>query len=511
MKKIIFFALASFSLSFIFVACSKKLDLAPESSISDANFWKTPQQIDAFVMGLHARFRSHTSSFQYLGEMRADIFGHDPGSSSAFTGESSQGLERLWLNNLDMDAPGVSDFGGFYSNINQVNLLISKLNDPSVVANTNKDYYLGIAHGMRAFYYFQLYKSWGKVIIQTEPTTSIDISNLAKAASSEQEVLDLIRQDIETSAGSFGTNYTFMNQKSFWSKPATLMLKAEVYLWTAHRTGGAADATIAKNTLTEIRTNVPSLSLLPSFANVFVSTNKGNNEIIFAVRNRLDEAQLPFAGTFFPQNGLIANFYDSVENRKFTVSTDNWGGILRAPTKIATFRKFDDRDSRKWGSIQSAYERLPSGTYQLAGAFVKKFQGEQNAGVRQYTNDFPIYRYADLLLLLAEAKMLLGESPAPEMNLVRARAYGANYNAAIHAFPNQAIDANQRESILQERFFEFIFEGKRWHDLRRMGDSYVFKYTTVPSTESYKMLWPIDRNTLTNNRSLQQNPGYPQF
>jgi hypothetical protein len=511
MKKIIFIALASFCLSAIFNSCSKKLDLAPESSISDANFWQTPQQVDAFVMGLHARFRSHTPAFQYLGEMRADIFGHDPGSSSAFTGESSQGLERIWLNNLDMDASGVSDFGGFYSNINQINLLISKLNDPNVVTVDNKAYYLGISHGMRAFYYFQMYRSWGKVIIQTEPTTSIEISNLAKAASTEQEVLELIKEDIDQSIASFGNNYTFMNQKAFWSKSATLMLKAEVYLWTAHRTGGAADATIAKNALTDIRTNVPTLALLPSFASVFAATNKGNNEIIFAIRNRLDEAGLPFAGTFFPQNGLIANFYDSVENRKFSVSTDNWGGILRAPTKIAAFRRFDDRDSRKWASIQSAYERLPSGTYQLAGAFVKKFPGEQNAGTRQYTNDYPIYRFADLLLLLAEAKIILGENPAPEINLVRQRAFGTNYIAAIHAYPNQPVDANPKEAILQERFFEFIFEGKRWYDLRRMGDSYVFKYTTIPSTDAYKLLWPIDRNTLTNNRSLSQNPGYPQF
>ena len=261
----------------------------------------------------------------------------------------------------------------------------------------------------------------------------------------------------------------------------------------------------------DIRTNVPSLALLPSFANVFASNNKGNNEIIFAIRNRLDEAGLSFVGTFYPQNGLIANFYDSVENRKFSVSVDNWGGILRAPTKIAAFRRFDDKDSRKWASIQPGYERLGSGTYQLAGAFVKKYQGEQNAGVRQYTNDFPIYRFADLLLLLAEAKILLGENPATEINQVRQRAFGANYNAAVHGFPNQPIDANPKEAILQERFFEFIFEGKRWYDLRRMGDAFVFKYTTVPAADSYKLLWPLDRNTLTNNRSLQQNPGYPQF
>jgi hypothetical protein len=288
------------------------------------------------------------------------------------------------------------------------------------------------------------------------------------------------------------------------------MLKADVYLWTSYRGGGNADATVAKTALTDIQTNVGSLSLLPSFANVFASNNKGNNEIIFAIRNKLDEAQLPFAGTFFPQTGLIINFYDSVGNRKFNVTTDNWGGLLRAPVMISTFRRFSDKDSRKWATITAAYN-LVGGNYQIAGAFVSKYQGEQVAGSRQYSNDFPIYRYADLLLMLAEAKVILGESPAAEINAVRQRAYGANYDAATIGYPNQTIDADPKEAILQERYFEFIFEGKRWYDLRRMGDSYVYKYTTVPSSQSYKLLWPIDRNTLTNNRALEQTPGYPKF
>ncbi|MDQ3681457.1 MAG: SusD family outer membrane lipoprotein NanU [Bacteroidota bacterium] len=510
MKKNIFLITSGLWLMIAISACSKKLDLAPISSISDENFWQNSEQVDAFVSGVHTRFRGNTTQFLFLGELRSDIFGTDPGSSSTFTGEATQGVERLWLNNLDLDASGVGNFGGFYNNINQINLLISKLNTITTVTDANKNYYLGIAYGMRAFYYFQMYRSWGKVIIQTEPTSSIDISNLAKPASSEADVMKLIKEDIDKSVSAFGTNYSFRNQKGFWSKAATLMLKAEVYLWTSYRGGGAPDATVAKTALTDIQTNVPGLSLLPSFANVFAYNNKGNAEIIFAIRNRLDEATLPFAGTFFPQTGLIANFYDSAANRKFNVSTDNWGGLLRAPVKITTFRRFDDKDSRKWVTIQPAYN-LVSGTYRIAGAFVKKYEGEQSAGSRQYTNDFPIYRYADLVLLLAEAKIILGESPATEINLVRQRAYGSNYSAALHAYPNQPIDADPKEAILQERFFEFIFEGKRWYDLRRLGDNFVYKYTTILPAEVFKLLWPIDRNTLTNNRALEQNPGYPKF
>jgi len=105
----------------------------------------------------------------------------------------------------------------------------------------------------------------------------------------------------------------------------------------------------------------------------------------------------------------------------------------------------------------------------------------------------------------------LGQNPAAEINLVRARAFGVNYVGAVHGYPNQAIDASPANAILQERLFEFIFEGKRWYDLRRFGNSFVFANTAVLPGEAYKVLWPIDRNSLTNNRGLVQTPGYPAF
>jgi len=328
-------------------SCTKQLDLAPVSSLSDASYWKTSDQVDAFVSGIEQAFRDNTLAFELLGEGRADIFGTDPGSSSSFTGEATQGVENLWNNTLDGNNPGVSNYGGFYFNINQINLLISKLNTLNIVTPGNKNYYLGMAYGMRAFYYFQLYKSWGKVIIQTEPTTAIDVSNLAKPASGEDSVMALIKSDIDLSANSFGNDYSFRNKKGYWSKAATLMLKAHVYLWTSYRGGGATDATTALNALNDIQTNVPSLHLLSNFGDVFSSGNNGNAEIIYSIHNQLNESSLPFSGTFEPQTSLLVNYYDSAENRKFNVTDDNWNGLLRAPITIATFRRFDDKDSRK--------------------------------------------------------------------------------------------------------------------------------------------------------------------
>jgi hypothetical protein len=190
---------------------------------------------------------------------------------------------------------------------------------------------------MRAYYYFHLYRTWGSVVIQTEPVLSIDIANLAKEASPESAVMDLIKSDIDKSIASFGSDYSFRNNKGYWSKAASLMLKAEVSLWNSQR-GGVADATTALNALNEIRTNIPNLTLLPSFSNVFASNNKGNNEIIFAIRYVLNEASMGFvSSSFVPQTGLISNFYDLNGSRQFNVN-DNWSGLLRAPVRIATFK-----------------------------------------------------------------------------------------------------------------------------------------------------------------------------
>ncbi|WP_428331518.1 SusD family outer membrane lipoprotein NanU [Mucilaginibacter sp.] len=520
MKRYIIIILSGLGMFALVSSCRKQLSLTPVSSITDANFFQSASQFDAFMAGIHNNFRANNNAFQILGEMRADIFGTDPGSGSAFTGEATQGQERLWQENLNLDNPGVSNFGGFYLNIDQINLMISKLNTTTVVATATKNYYLGICYGMRAFYYFQIYRTWGNAIIQTDPVTgsSLDITSLAKAASPQTAVMALIKADITQSLASFGSDYSFKNSKSYWSKSATLMLEAEVYLWTSvHNSGGTADATIAENALNDIQTNA-GLQLLTSYSSVFSSTNKGNSEIIFAIHYQFNEPNATtnngmawIQSTYVPQSGLIANFYDSLANRQFNATTDNWGGLLRAPVTIATFRKFNPLDSRALASIQPAYNKLSNGTYQIAGCFVDKYQGEQDAGVRYITNDFPVYRYADLLLLKATAEVYLGQDPSNEINKVRARAYGVNYKAATIGFPNQAIDANPREAILQERLYEFVFEGKRWYDLRSMGDSYVYEHTALLPANAYALLWPIDRNTLTNNTKLVQTAGYTSF
>ena len=94
--------------------------------------------------------------------------------------------------------------------------------------------------------------------------------------------------------------------------------------------------------------------------------------------------------------------------------------------------------------------------------------------------------------------------------MIRARAYKANcYDVATMGYPNMAGDKDGiNEVLLRERYKEFMFEGKRWYDLRRFGDEYVFEYTTADDSYPQRLLWPIDKNTLTNNPALEQTPGY---
>ena len=138
-----------------------------------------------------------------------------------------------------------------------------------------------------------------------------------------------------------------------------------------------------------------------------------------------------------------------------------------------------------------------------------KYQGKTRAGQdpRTMCDDYPVYRYADLLLMIAEAKSLTGGDPTAEINMIRKRAYGENYNNEV-AYPNQANDVNVNEAILHERFLEFMLEGKRWYDLRRFGNEYVFEYTTANPQYPKRLIWPIDVQTMVKNPAIHQTEGY---
>lgn len=501
--KIIFY-FSMLGMLFFYGSCGDafRLDLMPVSSLTDASYWQTSEHWDSHMNGIHSRFRTHQMEFLRLGEFRSDIWGEQP-----FTGNTMLELP-VHTNTINEDNPGVTGFGGFYSNINQLNLIIDKTINTDILTAENKQYILGQAYGLRAYYYFHLLRSWGGTVIYDQPSYSFKIDELEKAASSEAEVMAFIQTDLENSLTNFSGDYSFRT-KVFWSKAATLMLKAEVYLWHARRMGGGTEAaTTAKNALLDIQTNITSLALQDNFRDIFSSDNKENDEIIFAIRHALDEYLFSW-GSFVPRDIHFGDKHlDSLSGQPYTPETHNiltTGGGLFYAIKNEIYNGFHIDDSRRTASLQAAYLYEDGSYIQQTGVWQNKYQGSFSLGLRVWTDDYPIYRYADLLLMLAEAKGLLNEDPAPEINMIRERAFGDKFSVELHGYPNQPGDEDLDKALLNERLFEFIAEGKRWYDLRRFGPEYVVEYTTADQS---RLLWPIDLGALTDNRALTQTPGY---
>jgi len=232
MKKI-FLIIGLFTFLITFNAC-KKLDLAPIDYFASGNFWKNTSQVDGAMIGLHSQLRGYQFTFYTLGELR----GGDLKDATGATGTSSLNSTAVIDQLLRESAPGISAWAGLYGPIFQVNNFIFQVEQATFLSASDKSYYLGQAYGLRAFYYFHLYRTYGRVPLATEPKvltntpTSSDQAYLPRAKT-EKETLDFIKSDIEKSVSNFAGDYTSKGQKSMWSLGATNMLKAEVYLWSA--------------------------------------------------------------------------------------------------------------------------------------------------------------------------------------------------------------------------------------------------------------------------------------
>jgi len=127
-----------------------------------------------------------------------------------------------------------------------------------------------------------------------------------------------------------------------------------------------------------------------------------------------------------------------------------------------------------------------------------------------------VYREADRLLMLAEIVNAEGGDPTQYIKAIRDRAFGGAANDPT-PFVNGSKDANEL-AIFAERSKEFVYEGKRWYDIRRMkygNEPLVFISANQPygvldkATEAHEILWPIDPKVWTDDPLVDQTPGYP--
>jgi starch-binding outer membrane protein, SusD/RagB family len=267
-----------------FVSCDNMLDLEPVSSISSASFWKTEGDAEGAVYGMYDRFRDVTNNDLFLwGEARSQNMKQSVGNDFSNM--------RIFQNTLDATEPGPS-WNRLYQVINDANLILKYVPEIEFVDDENKNRILAEAHAMRAFCYFVMARTWGGVIIFTEPTEGYVPEKMYKERSSVEEVFALIKSDIENAVTLFPNN-NFTSGRNRWSKPAANAMKGDVYLWTGKvLDGGNSDISTALNALTEIESS--DVDLLPEFERIFDYDNKGNKEILFASNFKLYESSNTF-------------------------------------------------------------------------------------------------------------------------------------------------------------------------------------------------------------------------
>lgn len=524
-------------------SCNDWLDLSPIDYYGSGSYWKNEAQVQGYIDGLHSNLRSvawqHTITF---GELRSGIY-KDGVSCDGMT--TSYGDIRN--QNFDADHTGVSNFGNIYGRITNCNLLIARVESADFLDEASRNYYLAIGYGLRAFHYFDLYRNYGGVplrlgieVIEGE----LDPTKLYLERANPSEVMTQIKSDVNRSIELFGDVTDFdplgRGEKAYWSKAASECLAADIYLWNSKvtigdQTANESDLAVAKQHLNNVVNNY-GLSLLPNFASVCDATNKGNDEIIFAVRYAEGEATNNNGHFLFAITAgqTLASSYTS-DGRKWSDEsfqtemqfnmTSNYTMYMEYEKGI--FNQYDPEDKRRDATVIGSYRYDENNELYLYGVHCVKNIGYVNtSGSRVFCGDYIMYRLPWAYLALAEIANMEGNNSDVEryINLVRERAYGEDWDAA--RFGYVAGDFTQNElAILHEKDKEFVQEGQRWYDLLRMtltkgGDHLVFCEEglleggafTEPlldkATEEHKVLWPIDKTLLGNDAALEQTPGY---
>ncbi|GAB2770939.1 SusD family outer membrane lipoprotein NanU [Rhabdobacter roseus] len=486
-------------------SCQRQLEeVTPQTSLNQQLALTDANAALTLYTGVYASLRTYHGTLVQLGEMRSDLW-----ADGLFTESEDAGLKQYWSHNINATNVPAGNWGGLYTLLDRINTVI-QLFPQAPLDDTRRNAALAEMHGLRAYVYYTLLRSWGGVPITTQPVAAVgSLTDLYRERARPEEVMALIKSDLEQSLSLFAGNNAFTTKRVYWNRAATLTLKGDAYLWSGtHLGGGAADFGVAKAALEEVKA-LPTLGLQTTYADVFDPTREANNrEIIFALNFERNEAVMGAYGSFLvntTQAGTLVLNPESGTPAAVNAVYPLVAGASRVGMSPAMLERLNDPTDQRLRVSFRTMHRTTAG-YPVAGVLLTKFIGRVDAGIQLYDQDFPVYRYAEVLLLLAEVNAKLGQNPSAEINAIRARAYGSGFTP----YANGSLEANLN-AILEEYLREFIGEGKRWWALRRAGDAYVFNAVDpryLPAAQPYKLLLPVTVTMLNTDPRLTQTPGY---
>src|SRR5690606_33180029 len=389
-------------------------------------------------------------------------------------------VSDAWSHNIN--TTNGTSWTDFYGALNNINFLLSVADDLSFSNEQARNQMKAEALFLRATYYFYITRIWGDVPLLTEPVLSPDTEVVARTPVAQ--VFAQINSDISESISLF-PNDGFVD-KNFASKPAAYALQADVKMWTGKVLGGGvADFDAALTAIQNIENQ--GARLLDSFNDVF--DTKKNEEIIFAIFNDRDEVNNHYASTLSVRDvnydplaspdipGSSANVRENYS------PSEGIRNLFTSNTDIRADRTFLPFYLEVGGPIIS-YSQT-------------RYYGEIIDGIRLFTNDFIIYRWADMLLLRAEAYTAKNdlENAIIALDLVRNRANNDDYAGLM--------DQNSVNlEILAERGRELFLEPKRWWDLRRFhADGSINIYDFVPNFQDQEtpLYWSVSTSVMAQN------------
>lgn len=471
-------------------SCKKDyLNLQPTTTQNSANFYQTEQQFVQAVNGAYSPLQGlYTGSFWAMGEMRSDntSYEFDPYDRSGTNKEELDEFREL--NNSDMVE---SFFDVAYTGIGRCNVIIGRL-PAAELDSTIKDTIAGQALFLRAFNYFNLVRMFGDVPLVLTEVTSVGDAYKGATKTAAATIYSQIITDAQSAISKLPVSYP-SDQQGRATKGTAETLLAEVYM------------TQKKYDLAEpyLRAVIASgvYSLNANYADNFDIGKKNGPESIFEIQYIEGSNGLgsDFIDTFIPWD-----YYDSDVTGYYIGNNAQNGWNIPTQDLI---NAYEEGDNRKDASLIE----YTSDEYGMDLPFIKKFQSI--GAVQGITaNNFPVYRYSDVYLMLAECLneqgFVAGGDAFLYLNLVRERA-GLEPKSVGNADPDLDVAGQEqfRDAVAHERQVELAFENHRWFDLLRTGKATEVMQAHAVSERDYKSsYWQINPSAYSNIRLLYQYP-----
>lgn len=492
MKKIRYIIIITVAL--IMANCSKDfLDKAPLDTINTENYPSNEEELITLVNGAYQPLQ--WPKLYNLRMWTSDIMA---GNSIVGAGGGSDGIETQDMANFvtSTDNAGVLDlWRGPWPGILISNIVLDVTPNLDIDASI-KNRSMGEAYFLRAHYYFILLRYFGDVPLIIEPQSSDD--DLYPERASKELVYEQIISDLENAAELLPPKSSYSTSDiGRANKGAALGILAKVYLTLENW-----------DKVVELTSQIESLgyNLNENYADNFNPFTENSIESIFEIQYESN------GGFSFWSNENQASWLSTFMGpRGSDFVAGGWGWNQPTPEFINSYEQGDLRKD-----ITVLYEGCPDfdekkydAAYSLTGYNVRKFLVPLDVS-SSYDNsplNFPVLRFADILLMKAEALNEQGNSVLAEIPLNRVRK-----RAGLENIASGLDQTSLREAILKERRIELAFEGQRWFDLIRVkngqyGLDFLHSIGRTNATEKH-LLFPIPQIEIDRNPKLSQNFGY---